>query len=59
MTKEQLAMIRQYGQHEYSAVARAKAAARKAEEVATTTTLADVSMKEATGFGVLNTEEEV
>lgn len=57
-TKEQLATIRQYGQREYAAAARAKAAARKAEEAAKAATI-DVSMEEGTGFGVLNFEEEV
>ena len=58
MTKEQLATIRQYGQREYAAVARAKAAARKAEEAAKAAST-DVLMKEGTDFGAIDSEEQI
>ncbi|KAI1002309.1 hypothetical protein K3495_g5893 [Podosphaera aphanis] len=47
VTKEQLAVIRQYGQREFAAVARAKAAT------------VDVLMDEGTGFGVVDSEEQI
>ncbi|KAI0992900.1 hypothetical protein K3495_g15284 [Podosphaera aphanis] len=53
-----LAVIRQYGQREFAAVARAKAAARKAEEAAKAATV-DVLMDEGTGFGVVDSEEQI
>ncbi|KAI1000717.1 hypothetical protein K3495_g7480 [Podosphaera aphanis] len=59
VTKEQLATIRQYRQREYVAVDRAKAAVQKAEEAAIIATSVDVQMEEGTGFGVLNSEEEI
>ena len=57
VTKEQLAWIRQIEQGEFSKVAGARAAAKKAEE-AIIAAAKDVSMAEATGFGVLGSEEE-
>ncbi|CCU74339.1 putative effector protein [Blumeria hordei DH14] len=56
--KEQLARIRQIQQGEFAKVARARAAAKKAEE-AIIAAAKDVSMAEATGFGALGSEEEV
>ncbi|KAI0998720.1 hypothetical protein K3495_g9472 [Podosphaera aphanis] len=58
VTKKQLVMIRQYGQREFAAVARAKAAATKAEEAAKAATV-DVLMDEGTGFGVVDSEEQI
>ena len=58
MTKEQLAWIRHIDQGEFSKVARARAAAKKAEEVIIAAAK-DVSMAEATGFGSLEAEEGV
>ncbi len=58
VTKEQLVVIREYGQREFAAVARAKAAARKAEEAAKAATV-DVLMDEGTGFGVVDSEEQI
>lgn len=58
VTKEQLVTIRKYGQCEYAAVVRAKVDASKAEDLAKAAS-ADVSMKEGTDFGVLNSEEEI
>ncbi|CCU79601.1 EKA-like protein [Blumeria hordei DH14] len=57
VTKEQLAWIRHIEQGEFSKVARARAAAKKAEEAIIAATK-DVSMAEATGFGALGSEEE-
>ncbi|CCU75458.1 EKA-like protein [Blumeria hordei DH14] len=58
VTKEQLARIRQIEQGEFAKVARARAAAERAEE-AIIAAAKDVSMAEATGFGALGAEEEV
>ncbi|CCU74820.1 EKA-like protein [Blumeria hordei DH14] len=58
VTKEQLAWIRHIEQWEFSKVARARAAAKKAEE-AIIAAAKNVSMAEATGFGALEAEEEV
>ena len=58
VTKEQLACILQVEQGMFAKVARARAAARRAEE-AIIAAAKDVSMDEATGFGVLESEEEV
>ena len=58
VTKEQLAWIRHIEQGEFAKVARARATAKKAEE-AIIAAAKDVSMAEATGFGVLEFEEEV
>ena len=58
VTKEQLAFIRQVEQGKFAEVARARVAARRAEE-AILAAAKDVSMDEATGFGVLESEEEV
>ena len=58
VTKEQLAFIRQVEQGKFAKAARAQAAARRAEE-AILAAAKDVSMDEATGFGVLESEEEV
>ena len=57
VTKEQLAWIRQIMQGEFTEVARARAAAKKAEE-AIIAAAKNVSMAEVTGFGVLESEEE-
>ncbi|CCU76048.1 EKA-like protein [Blumeria hordei DH14] len=56
VTKEQLAWIRHIEQGEFAKVARARAAAKKAEE-AIIAAAKDVSMVEATGFGALGSEE--
>ncbi|CCU77048.1 putative effector protein, partial [Blumeria hordei DH14] len=58
VNKEQLARIRQIEQGEFAKVARARAAAERAEE-AIIAAAKDVSMAEATGFGALGPEEEV
>ena len=57
VTKEQLEWIRHIQQGEFAKVARARAAAKKAEE-AIVAAAKDVSMAEATGFGVLESEKE-
>ncbi|CCU76024.1 EKA-like protein [Blumeria hordei DH14] len=56
--KEQLARIRQIQQGEFAKVARFRAAAKRAEE-ATMASTKDVSMAEGSGFGILESEEEV
>ncbi|CCU76306.1 EKA-like protein [Blumeria hordei DH14] len=58
VTKEQLAWICHIQQGEFAKVARARAAAKSAEE-AIIAAAKDVSMAEATGFGALGSEEEV
>ncbi|CCU78249.1 EKA-like protein [Blumeria hordei DH14] len=58
VTKEQLARIRHLDQGKFTVAARARAAAKKAEE-AIVAAAKDVAMAEATGFGMLGSEEEV
>ncbi|CCU78149.1 EKA-like protein [Blumeria hordei DH14] len=58
VTKEQLARIRHLEQGKFTVAARARAAAKKAEE-AIVAAAKDVAMAEATGFGMLGSEEEV
>ena len=58
VTKEQLAWIRHLEQGKFAEAARARAAAKKAEE-AIVAAAKDTAMAEATGFGVLGPEEEV
>ncbi|CCU74744.1 EKA-like protein [Blumeria hordei DH14] len=58
VNKEQLARIRHLEQGKFTAAARARAAAKKAEE-AIVAAAKDVAMAEATGFGMLGSEEEV
>ena len=55
MTKEQLAWIHHIEQGEFSKVARARAAAKKAEETIIAV-VKDVSMAEATDFGALGAD---
>ena len=57
VTKEQLAWICHIEQVEFAKVARARAAAKRAEE-AIMAAAKDVSMAEATGFDVLESEKE-
>ena len=56
VTKKQLAWIRHLEQGKFTKVARARAAAKKAEE-AIVTAAKDVSTAEGSGFGVLESEE--
>ena len=58
VTKEQLAAIRRVEQERYADFARVKAAYKKDEE-ARNASAKDVSMAEGSGFGILETEEEV
>ena len=57
VTKEQLAWTRHIEQGKFAGVGRARAAAKRAEETIIAAAK-DVSTAEATGFGVLESEEE-
>ena len=57
VTKEQLAWVRQIQQGKFPEVTRARAAAKRAEK-AIISAAKDVSMAEATGFEVPESEEE-